>query len=167
MRTFGRKKAGTGVSLEPKSQQSKQPKHSHVLWVVAVVVIAIVLTGVLGYFGLRTYAHAGCTGDAALIQNYNTTVRQQGVTKLGKIGQQAQNKRQYLNDPTCVYIVTVTQYGAQNTTKAVEANQQLLKLEAQGKKISDKINDGINKDRLEKNLMKQQEESGKHYNGQG
>jgi|GEM_PF-6780254 len=107
-----------------------------------------------------------CSNDQQLISDYNSTVRNNSVTKLGDISSRVKAKDN-AKDPTCVYMLMISQYG-DNTTIEEETTLDTLKsLETDGKQISEAINDGIDRKDVEAIIKQQREDREKGYDGQG
>jgi hypothetical protein len=96
------------------------------------------------FIGIATPQSSGpCSGDSKLLDTYNSTVLNKGVSELPDIAKQVRANKQYKSDPSCVYISMVAYYGADLTTEALTEYNQLKQLKAEGKKPSSKIADGI------------------------
>lgn len=143
---------------------------------VLILVVALAAAGILValyFINSSIAAKKSCTDDPKLIQQYNDTVRQEGVTKLGAIAEDVKNKEQYESDPTCQYIALIAAYGAQSTDQQLQAYTKLTSLQSQGKEVSEKIDDGIDRSAVEGALQRQIKEeekikeNGQTYAGEG
>lgn len=132
-----------------------------------VVLVVIVIFGLYKAWALNPI-NISCTNDTKLINEYNSTMKQQGVTKLQPIQKKVTRKRNYTKDATCMYIVMVSQYGSSDTKGEINSLERLKKLESQGKTVSKKIDTStVNRGVLEKYIQRLKDEQGKTFNGAG
>lgn len=139
---------------------------------VAIVVIFLLAVSGAGAFFLSTRfsgpaaSKIPCSEDNSLIEQYNTIVRKEGVTKLQPVVEKVRKKKS-VNEPTCLYMLMMAQYGDISTTEEQNTYRQLKQLESRGGRVSEKISDGIDREAVEKIIKLQAEESNKGYDGQG
>jgi len=121
-----------------------------------------------GYIGVTTPQKAGsCSGNLELISRYNNVVRQKGVTELASIAKEVRDLPQYTSDPTCVYISMVADYGSNSTAGEQEGYTNLKALKADGKDVSSKIDDGMDRKAVYQIIQQHINESKQKYYGQG
>jgi hypothetical protein len=133
--------------------------------------VAVLLAGSTAYVFRNSILNLSifkksCGDDTALIKQYNTTVRKEGVTKLQPVVEKIRQKN-LSGDPTCLYMLLMAQYGDPASNEELETYGKLKQLESRGKEVSDKIDDGIDRAAVERVLEQQIEEKDKGYYGQG
>lgn len=94
--------------------------------------------------------NGSCDGDKLLILDYNEAVQKDGLSKLLPIADRIKAKKGYLDDPTCMYILTSATYGSGFLSEAPKIYERLTQLEQSGKSPSKDINDGVNRESMYK-----------------